>query len=64
MAVDRMRFLVPYPLNVLFSQWRQLVPIWEKCAGCESFHCNRHDLHIEDCMCPPIEQWALSPHLH
>jgi hypothetical protein len=35
---------------------------WIRCGGCEDFYCTRHDLHVYDCECPPIEEWATDPY--
>jgi len=39
-------------------------PVWVKCELCGGFVCLLHGLHVSDCSCPPIEQWAASPYEH
>lgn len=38
-------------------------PFWIKCLTCEGYFCTMHETHTQDCACPPIEDWTVSPYL-
>ena len=51
-------------IRLLFLHWelkaleRELGPCWVPCPDCDDFWCERHELHVCDCDCPPIEDWV------
>ena len=35
---------------------------WVPCEDCENYWCVRHQQHVYDCDCLPIEEWLESPY--
>jgi hypothetical protein len=35
---------------------------WVKCGSCDGYWCQRHKMHVAECACPPVEEWAWSPY--
>ena len=31
---------------------------WVQCPDCEDYLCTEHEMHVADCPCPPIDEWA------
>ena len=31
------------------------------CGACGCYWCGRHEGHVHDCGCPPVEEWEGSP---
>lgn len=31
---------------------------WFRCECCEDHYCRIHGMHVFECPCPPLEQWA------
>jgi hypothetical protein len=36
-------------------------PAWVPCV-CDEWFCLMHRLHVFECDCPPIEEWAVNPY--
>jgi hypothetical protein len=34
-----------------------LAGVWVLCELCEDYFCIRHQKHVADCECPPLEEW-------
>lgn len=37
-------------------------PAWMPCLCCDDFLCTIHGLHVADCTCPPVDDWAAPPY--
>ena len=35
--------------------------LWIPCDMCDDFWCTRHQQHVYDCKCPPLEAWIEPP---
>ena len=41
---------------------RLMAATWIPCQDCENYWCVRHQTHVHDCDCLPIEGWTESPY--
>jgi len=33
-------------------------PLWIPCRSCDEYWCVKHEKHVFECDCPPIEEWV------
>lgn len=38
-------------------------PCWTRCKACGEFWCLRHETHVANCACPPVEEWEVDPYV-
>lgn len=34
------------------------IAAWVPCSACEDFLCTIHKMHVSECICPEIDDWA------
>jgi hypothetical protein len=40
----------------------QIDAVWVPCHGCEDWWCRKHEKHVFECDCPPLEEWETDPY--